>query len=49
MNVPHLHDTSYVASDYESWRPFYRDNFADEYAVYEAALRRNDELLKRYL
>jgi hypothetical protein len=49
MNVPHLNDTSYVASDYESWRPFYRDNFADEYAVYEAALRRNDELLKRYL
>lgn len=45
--VPHLNKTS-RETDYEEWRPFYRQHFADEYAVYEAALKRNDELLKQY-
>src|SRR3954469_22936802 len=45
---PHLNDTPRERNDYEEWRPFYRKHFADEYAVYEAALKRNDELLKRY-
>jgi hypothetical protein len=49
MTVPHLNDTPRDEDDYETWRPFYRQHFADEYEVYEAALRRNDELLKRYL
>jgi hypothetical protein len=47
INVPHL-NRSPRDSDYEEWRPFYREHFADEYAVYEQALRRNDELLRRY-
>jgi hypothetical protein len=46
--IPHLNDTP-REHDYEEWRPFYRKHFADEYAVYEAALKRNDELLRRHL
>jgi hypothetical protein len=47
--VSRLNTTEYEEDEYERWRPFYRKHFADEYAVYEAALRRNDRLLKRYL
>jgi hypothetical protein len=47
LKVAHLNQTERTA-EYEEWRRFYRRHFADEYAVYEAALRRNDELLKRY-
>lgn len=47
INVPHL-NRSPRENDYEEWRPFYRKHFAEEYAIYEAALRRNDELLRRY-
>ena len=47
--VPHLNQTRREENDYEQWRPFYRAHFADEYVIYEAALRRNDELLKRYV
>jgi hypothetical protein len=46
--VPHLNQTPRDQNDYEQWRPFYRKHFADEYTVYEAALKRNDELLRRY-
>jgi hypothetical protein len=49
VKIPHLNKTEREDNDYEKWRPFYRKHFADEYAVYEAALRRNDEFLKRYL
>jgi len=49
IKIPHLNRTEREANEYESWRPFYRRHFADEYVVYEAALKRNDELLKRYL
>jgi len=49
IDVVHLNATERGSSDYEKWRPFYRRHFAEEYAIYEAALRRNDELLKRYL
>jgi len=45
--LEHLNETK-RSDDYSEWRQFYRSNFADEYAVYEAALKRNDELLKRY-
>jgi hypothetical protein len=48
VRVAHLNQTDRT-NDYEEWRPFYRMHFADEYEVYEAALKRNDELLKRYL
>lgn len=47
IKVPHLNDTP-RENNYEELRPFYRKHFADEYAVYEAALRHNDELLRRY-
>jgi hypothetical protein len=49
MKIPRLNDMPREDNDYEKWRPFYREHFADEYAVYEAALKRNDELLRRYL
>jgi Sulfotransferase family len=49
VKIPHLNKTARENNDYEKWRQFYRKHFADEYQVYEAALRRNDELLRRYL
>jgi hypothetical protein len=48
VKVTHLNQTE-RANEYDGWRRFYRNHFADEYAVYEAALKRNDELLKRFL
>jgi hypothetical protein len=48
IDVAHLNATERESNNYENLRRFYRRHFADEYTVYEAALRRNDALLKRY-
>jgi hypothetical protein len=49
IKLAHLNATPRDDGEYDKWRRLYRRCFADEYAAYEAALRRNDELLKRYL